>query len=102
MLTLSVLLLFPFPLIIFFSNRKEFRPAYGKLGSLGSIFFNKPFLALSAIATKATQIKIEEYLGMLKATKILIVGISLFHHHAEETKTIENCYIKAISGPSSL
>ena len=53
-------------------NRKDFQPAYSKLGSLASMFPNTPLLGLTATATKATQKKIEESLGMINATEILI------------------------------
>ena len=53
-------------------DRKDFRPAYSKLGSLASMFPNTPLLGLTATATKSTQKKIEESLGMINATEILI------------------------------
>ena len=52
-------------------NRKDFRPAYSKLGSLASMFPNTPLLGLTATATKATQKKIDESLGLINATEIV-------------------------------
>lgn len=53
-------------------NRKDFRPAYSKLGSLASIFPKIPLLGLTATATKTTQRKIEESLGMMEPTVTVI------------------------------
>ena len=39
----------------YFSFRKHFRPAYGKLDVLSSIFPDIPHVALTATATKSTQ-----------------------------------------------
>lgn len=54
----------------FICNRKSFRPAYGKLDLLTSIFSGTPIIGLTATATKATQQKIEESLGLVKPVLI--------------------------------
>ena len=54
----------------FICNRKSFRPAYGKLDLLTSIFSKTPIIGLTATATKATQQKIEETLRLIKPVVI--------------------------------
>ena len=51
-------------------NRKDFRPAYSKLGTLGSIFSSIPIVGLTATATVATKKKISESLGFVDAVTI--------------------------------
>ena len=75
----------------FICNRKSFRPAYGKLDLLTSIFSKTPIIGLTATATKATQQKIEETLGLIKPVVIdvnMTAEIFIFHHHVEETRGI--------------
>lgn len=52
------------PFLLMF-NRKEFRPAYGKLGSLASVFPSIPIIGLTATATNFTKKKIAESLGFI-------------------------------------
>lgn len=49
----------------FLNNRKSFRPAYGKLDLLTSIFSKTPIIGLTATATKQMQQKIVEAMGMI-------------------------------------
>ena len=50
--------------------RKDFRPSYGKLGILGSIFPKVPWLGLTATATKKLRAEIIESLGMFNPAEI--------------------------------
>ena len=52
--------------------RKEFRPCYGKLGLLASIFPSIPYLALTATATLATKEEIVRSLGLMDPTFVEI------------------------------
>ena len=52
--------------------RKEFRPAYAKLAVLSSFFPNVPIIGLTATATKATQDKINDSLGLFEPTIVMI------------------------------
>lgn len=45
--------------------RKDFRPAYSKLGSLGSVLPGKPIVGLTATATKEAKLSIAHSLGMI-------------------------------------
>ena len=51
----------------FLNNRKSFRPAYGKLDLLTSIFSKTPIIGLTATATKQMQQKIVEAMGMISS-----------------------------------
>lgn len=55
----------------YFSFRKDFRPSYGKLATIGSILPQVPLLGLTATATKKTRTDIIESLGMVNAVEIL-------------------------------
>lgn len=57
--------------MVCFSFRKEFRPSYGKLGMLGSIFPKVPWLGLTATATKKVRAEIMESLGMFNPVEIV-------------------------------
>ena len=46
-------------------NRKDFCPAYSKLGALASAFPDIPIIALTATATNSTKKKISESLGFI-------------------------------------
>ena len=54
-----------FTFYIFLTCRKEFRPCYGKLGLLSSIFPNIPILALTATATVNTKKEIVSSLALM-------------------------------------
>ena len=49
----------------FLNNRKSFRPAYGKLDLLTSIFSKTPIIGLTATATKQMKQKIVEAMGII-------------------------------------
>ena len=51
---------------------KDFRPSYGKLGILGSIFPKVPWLGLTATATKKLRAGITESLGMFNPAEIFV------------------------------
>ena len=51
--------------------RKNFRPSYGKLATIGSILPQVPLLGLTATATKKTRTDIIECLGMFNPVEIL-------------------------------
>ena len=51
--------------------RKNFRPSYGKLATIGSILPQVPLLGLTATATKKTRTDIIESLGMVNPVEIL-------------------------------
>ena len=51
--------------------RKNFRPAYGKLATIGSILPQVPLLGLTATATKKTRTDTIESLGMVNPVEIL-------------------------------
>ena len=55
----------------YFSFRKDFRPCYGKLATIGSILPQVPLLGLTATATKKTRTDVIESLGMVNAVEIL-------------------------------
>ena len=55
----------------YFFFRKDFRPSYGKLATIGSILPQVPLLGLAATATKKTRPDIIESLGMVNAVEIL-------------------------------
>ena len=50
--------------------KQDFRPSYGKLGTLGSIFPKVPWLGLTATATKKVRAEIIESLGMFNPVEI--------------------------------
>ena len=52
--------------------RKDFRPCYGKLGMLASLFPSLPFLALTATANQQTKKEIVESLGLVEPVFIEI------------------------------
>ena len=56
--------------------RKNFRPSYGKLATIGSILPQVPLLGLTATATKKTKTDILESLGMVNPVEIL--GIEMY------------------------
>ena len=62
---------------ILYLNRADFRPACGKLGLLSNIFFKTPLVGLTATATKLTQRKIEESLGLIKPRVVEKIEASL-------------------------
>ena len=62
---------------LLYLNRKDFRPACGKLGLLSNIFFKTPSVGLTATATKLTQRKIEESLGLIKPRVVEKIEASL-------------------------
>ena len=51
--------------------RKNFRPSYGKLATIGSILPQVPLLGVTATATKKTRTDIIESLGMVNPVEIL-------------------------------
>lgn len=57
--------------LYFFFFRKDFRPSYGKLGTLASIFPKVPWLALTATATVKVRAEIIESLGMFSPVEII-------------------------------
>ena len=73
----------------YFSFRKDFRPSYGKLATIGSILPQVPLLGLTATATKKTRPDIIESLGMVNAVEILgnhACQIFIFHHPLDQTE----------------
>lgn len=65
-------------------NRKDFRPAYSKLGLLGSLFPDIPLLGLTATATKAMHKKIEDSVGMIHPREVLVNPNFIFPLQGEE------------------
>ena len=55
----------------FFLFRKDFRPSYGKLGTLGSFFPKVPWLGLTATAPKMARTEIIKSLGMFNTIEIV-------------------------------
>ena len=73
----------------YFSFRKDFRPSYGKLATIGSILPQVPLLGLTATATKKTRPDIIESLGMVNAVEKLgnhACQIFIFHHPLDQTE----------------
>ena len=77
----------------FLNNRKSFRPAYGKLDLLTSIFSKTPIIGLTATATKQMQQKIVEAMGMISP---FVIDVNpdrkniYFRHHVEATRGMKN------------
>ena len=60
--------------LFFICNRKSFRPAYGKLDLLASMFAKTPIIIIcpTPTATKIMQQKIEETLGLIRPIVIYV------------------------------
>ena len=58
-------------MLYFYFLRKDFRPCYGKLGTLGSIFPRVPWLGLTATATEKARTEIIDSLGMFNPVLIV-------------------------------
>ena len=73
----------------YFSFRKDFRPSYGKLATIGSILPQVPLLGLTALLPKRpelTSLSPWAWLMQLKSLETLTDQIFIFHHPLDQTE----------------